>query len=225
MNKEFDLEKVKSILSAIANKNHFFVSEVHFQTEFIIEAARQFPEYRYYPELVPSVVPTSYLEKHGEKGTHFDLLIKTKSQKVLVEFKYITNTYADNVDGMWLQVKSHMAMDIRRYDCWNDIERIESFTLSEQTDVNYGYFILVTNVPALWNQPGSGTLDAEFHIEEGIHFAGERNWRSGASKGTTKGRELPIITKQDYNFVYYNFYNTNHAHGLFKSLVVEIDQN
>jgi hypothetical protein len=222
-NKEFGLEMVKTVLKHIAYKNHFFVSEAHLQTEFIICAAELYPNCKYYPELVPSKVPTNYLDKHGKKGIHFDLLIKTDTQKVLIEFKYITHAYENNVDDMQLQVKSHMAMDIRRYDCWKDIERIESFAKSNESDVDYGYFVLITNVPALWNQPGGTTLDAEFHVETGNHKAGIRKWKGHASKGTTKGRELPIETINDYSFQYDPFYNFKNRHGEFKSLVVEIE--
>lgn len=221
--KEFDIEMVKNVLKHIASKNHFFVSEAHLQTEFIICAAKLYPDFKYYPELVPSKVPADYLDKHGNKGIHFDLLIKTNTQKVLIEFKYITHTYENKVDDMLLQVKSHMAMDIRRYDCWKDIERIESFVKSEESDVNYGYFVLITNVPALWKQPGDATLDAEFHIETGFHQSGIRKWKYGASKGTTKGREQPIKTKNDYTFQYDLFYDFNDPHGEFKSLTVEIE--
>ncbi len=51
MNKEFNIDMVKNVLKDIAEKNHFFVSEAHLQTEFIIEAAKRYPEFRYYPEL------------------------------------------------------------------------------------------------------------------------------------------------------------------------------
>ena len=35
-------------------------------------------------------------------------------------------------------------MNIRRYDCWKDISRIETFVTSDNT-ISYGYFILITN--------------------------------------------------------------------------------
>ena len=222
MNKEFNIEMIRNVMNYIANKNHFFVSEVHLQTEFIIAAAKLYPEFNYYPELVPSKVPNNYINKYGKKGTHFDLLIKTKTQKVLIEFKYITDTYSDIVNDIFLEVKSHMAMDIRRYDCWKDIERIERFSKSSESDVDYGYFILVTNVPALWDNPGNNSLDAEFHIENGLHKHGLRKWRDGTSKGTTKGRELPIETDFDYVFKYYPFFDSKKRHGEFRFLVVDI---
>ncbi len=224
MEKDFSIDDVKKVLSALANKDHFFVSEAHLQTEFIIEAAKEYASFKFYPELVPSNVPSDYLKNHGTKGIHFDLLIKTSNnQKVLVEFKYITHTYENCVEEMLLSVKSHEALDIRRYDCWKDIERIESFVISNQSDIDYGYFILITNVPGLWNSSlRKNTLDAQFHIVEGEHKAGTRSWREGASKGTTHGRESSINTKNNYNFRYDDFYDFRNKHGLFRSLVVDI---
>lgn len=223
MNKEFSIEMIHHIMTYLAKRNHFFVSEAHLQTEFIIASAKLYPEFSYYPELVPNKVPSDYLSKYGNKGTHFDLLIKTKTQKVLIEFKYITNTYSDYVDDMFLEVKSHMALDIRRYDSWKDIERIERFSKSKDSDIDYGYFVLVTNVPALWNNPGLDSFDAEFHLENGLHKAGIRNWKSGASKGTTKGRVLPIETTNDYVFEYLPFFDSHKKYGEFKYLAVEIN--
>ena len=136
--KEFNLELVKKILHYLAEKKHFFVSEAHLQTEFIIRAAKLHPDFKYYPVLVPGNVPDGYFKKYGNKVTHFDLFVKTKTQKVLVEFKYITNKYDENVDDVHFEVKSHMALNIRRYDCWKDIERIEMFSKSSQSVVDYG---------------------------------------------------------------------------------------
>ena len=62
MEKEFNIEMVKNVLKNIANKNHFFVSEAHLRTEFIIISAKLYPNNKYYPELVPSKIPTRYLK-------------------------------------------------------------------------------------------------------------------------------------------------------------------
>lgn len=222
-NREFTLDMVKNVLKVLAEKDHFFCSEAHLQTEFTIEAAKLYPNNRYFPEIVPSNIPQSYLNKYGEKGVHFDLLIKTNNQNVLVEFKYITQSYANYVDDMWMQVKSHMAMDIRRYDCWKDIERIENFVLSNESNISYGYFILITNVPALYNNEGHESLDADFHIENGAHNKGIRKWKQGAGSGTIKGREKQIETLLDYNFKYEDFYLFDEFKAsIFKSLVVDI---
>ena len=114
----FTKEMVESVLNNLAGKDHFFVSEAHLQTEFIIEASRLYPEFEYYPELVPSQVPSEYKGEFKDKGIHFDLVIRRGEEKIIVEFKYLTAAYKEKVNGVDLSIKSHMAMDIRRYDCW-----------------------------------------------------------------------------------------------------------
>ena len=59
-------------------------------------------------------------------------------------------------------------------------------------------------------------VDIDFSICEGKHLASTKKWGEGASKGTVKGREKPIIIENDYSFEYKPFYKE------FKSLVVKI---
>ena len=223
-NKEFTTEMVQKVLDVLAKKDCFFVSEAHLQTEFIIEAAKLYPNNLYYPELVPSKVPEEFLSMYGEKGIHFDLIIKTKHDTILVEFKYLTALYEETVNDFNLQVKSHMAMDIRRYDCWKDISRIELFTKDKATKVDYGYFVLITNVPGFWKASTRETFDLEFHLNEGAHAKGLKSWKQGASEGTVRGREKPIYVLNDYYFGYKDFYDSKKKNGLFKSLIVPINK-
>lgn len=223
MKKEFTKEMVNQILKEISVKNNFFVSEAHLQTEFIIMAAKLFPEFKYYPELVPGKVPTTFKEKYKGKATHFDLLIKTKIQNVLIEFKYLTEKFIGEIDGMKQEIKSHMAVDIRRHDCWQDIERIEKFSFEKDSDVDYGYFILVTNAPTYWKYKESNSCDNQFRIHEGNHDATIRKWKDGTKDGTCHGRTTPIEITCNYNFEYKEFSKLSGKYGTFKSLVVEIN--
>ena len=224
MGKEFSLSMVKAILAFIAAKDHFFVSEAHLQTEFIIAAAKLFPDNKYYPEIVPGNIPKRFENKYKDKGVHFDLVIKTATKTVLIEFKYITNTYSNVIDGMPLKVNSHKSLNKRRYDCWKDIERIEIFSLEQDSDVDYGYFILITNIPGLWENAGKKEYDAgAFYVEEGPQEAKIRKWKQGVSDGTTQGRDYPIEIVNSYYFKYEDFYDFGDKYGKFKSLVVEID--
>ena len=218
----FTKEMVQQILNVLSVKNHFFVSEAHLQTEFIIEAAKLFPNYQYYPELVPSVVPSEYIKQFKDKGIHFDLVIRNKKEKTLIEFKYLTAKYHESVDDFDLEVKSHMAMDIRRYDCWKDISRIECFVKSNDSDIKHGYFILITNVPGFWKKSNRTTLADDFLIFEGRHKRSLKQWSSNASEGTKKGRFNPLDITMDYLFEYRNFYNSHKKNGQFKSLIVEV---
>lgn len=218
-NKEFSIDMVQNVLDRLAKKDHFFVSEAHLQTEFIIEAAKIYPDMRYYPELAPSTFPSNYEKDFGGKAIFFDLLIKCKTQTVLVEFKYLTREYEEVVDGLHIQVKNHSAQDIRRYDCWKDIARIEACTIDDKTDIDYGYFILVTNDSSYWKAPRSAnTMDSAFRMQSGIHKAENKKWRDDASKGTIGDRNHEINIKHNYYFEYKDFYKC------FKSLVIAIDK-
>ena len=174
---------------------------------------------RYYPELAPSTLPKDYEKNFGAKAIFFDLLIKCKTQTVLIEFKYLTREHKEEIDGFCIQVKNHSAQDIRRYDCWKDIARIEACTIDDKTDVDYGYFILITNDSAYWKAPRStDTMDSAFRMQEGIHESESKRWREGASKGTIGDRNHEIYIKHNYYFEYKGFYKG------FKSLIVAIDK-
>ena len=217
--KEFSTDMVQNVLNQLAKKDHFFVSEAHLQTEFIIEAAKMYPDMRYYPELAPNVFPKDYEKDFGGKSIFFDLLIKCKTETVLVEFKYLTREYEEEVNGFRIQVKNHSAQDIRRYDCWKDIARIETCAIDDKTDIDYGYFILITNDSAYWKAPKSAdTMDGAFRMQIGIHRAKNKKWREGASEGTIGDRNREINIRHDYYFEYKDFYKC------FKSLIVAIDK-
>ena len=213
--KEFGIDKVNEVLSTLAKKDKFFVSEAHLQTEFIIMAKELYKDYEYYPELVPSI--DKMPEEYSENDVHFDLLINANHQKVLIEFKYLAKEFSGTIDDMQIHGKSHFSLSKRRYDCWKDIERIEKFTYSNKTDIDYGYFILITNSSSLWNKTKETSLDYEFHIEEGVHKAGIKRWKDKISDDTKKKRYKPIEITKDYNFEYKEYSSPS-----FKQLVVEI---
>lgn len=218
MKKEFSLEMVYGVLDSLKKKDKFFVSEAHFQTEFIIEAARMFPNNKYYPELVPVDLPKEYEETFGNQAIFFDLIIKCQNDTVLIEFKYLTKAYQEDVDGFVLKVKNQSANDVRRYDCWRDISRIETCVKDNKTKIDYGYFILITNDHLYWDVPRKAdTNDKEFRIHNGVHKAATKKWKEGTSEGTKGGRNNNIIIANNYFFNFKDFYKD------FKSLVVEIE--
>lgn len=223
-NNDFTLTMVKQVLNAIKEKNiPFFVSEAHLQTEFIITAAKLFPDFEYFPEIAPSNIPDEYNKKFGKSGIHFDLVINTGKEKVLIEFKYLTKKFPEKRenDSLPFSIKNQSAMNIRRYDCWKDISRIETFVTSDNT-ISYGYFILITNDLSLKKEPLDTYLYREFSIAETTHKSGERKWGEGMSKNSKKGRENPICIKNNYEFKYEEFKEYKGKNGRFEFLVVEI---
>ena len=217
---------IKDILNKLAKKDHFFVSELHFQTEFIIEASKQLEGCLFYPEYKPSKE-----KRPGEfNDISFDLLIKTSSnEKVLIEFKYLTADYEERLnDDITLSVKNQQAWDLRRYDCWNDIHRIESFVEKQEiTEINYGFFILITNDYHYWEDKQKITSNGySFKINEGSHNRNEKHyWDNPNAKSITEARKVSIEIKNDYVFEYDDFYGNKEKtdiNGYFKSLVVAI---
>ncbi|MBR4274895.1 MAG: hypothetical protein IKQ34_02675 [Bacilli bacterium] len=210
-------DMIEEIVESLRKKDKFFVSEAHLQTEFIIEAARLYPENKYYPEMPPKALPEGYEESFDSKSIFFDLVIRCPKQTILVEFKYLTKAYEEVVDGFPLEVKNQGAHDIRRYDCWKDISRIEKCVKDSKTGIDCGYFILITNNHLYWDKPvKKDAVDIDFSICEGKHPASTKKWGEGAGKGTVKGREKPIVIENDYSLEYKPFYKE------FKSLVVKI---
>lgn len=218
--KDFGKDKVEKVINELKEKK-LFVSEAHLQTAFIIEAAKEYEKFSYYPEFVPNDISDEYLNRFGNRSAHFDLLIDTKKEKVLIEFKYTTKEcdYRIN-ENMSIHVKEHQAMDVRRYDCWRDISRIEYF--KNEGKIDYGYFILITNVPALWNTKKTNAMYAQFCIGEGQQSSGAKNWINTRSAGTIAGREKEIIITNNYIFNYKSFNELGVKNGDFRYLIVEI---
>lgn len=224
--KQITEDKIKSILNELAVKKHFFVSELHFQTEFIIEAATQLKGCKFYPEYKPR--EDKRPDEYGD-DVFFDLLIVTKDkEKVLIEFKYLTAEYSEDIkkDMITLSVKDQQARDIRRYDCWKDIYRIEQYVESKDTDISYGFFILITNDDNYWdiNKTKKDTNDKAFYINDGDHNDKTKSWGSKTGDGTKKGREKPIENNRPYRFKYNPFYEgkSNEKNRIFKSLIVPV---
>ena len=218
----FDLGKINEVLEKLKERK-FFVSEAHFQTEFIVQASLLYPGFRFFPEISAPKIPSDFKESFGSRAARFDLLVVKDHIQTLIEFKYITKHYEEEIEGFHLELKSQDAWDVRRYDCWKDIARIEAFVKDPQTDINAGYFILITNVDLLWRESTKQTQDEAFRIHEGQHRANTLSWGPTASAGTKAGREKELVIRNDYAFHYEPFYEgIGKGAGTFQSLVIEI---
>src|SRR4030095_14395489 len=83
------------------------------------------------------------------------------------------------------------AHDIRRYDVFKDISRMEKFVRHHPGA--FASVIVLTNDPAFWVGPKSeGTCDAAFSLREGRRTSGSLAWSDTAGAGTKKGREAVI---------------------------------
>ena len=220
----FTLDMVEQVLNNISKTHRFLVSEAHLQTQFIIEAFKLYPQYQYYPELVPSLIPNQYINQYGDKGIYFDLIIKDDNNKmILIEFKYLTKEYEEDINGFIYKVKHQSAQDIRRHDCWHDISRIEMF-VNGDNNIIQGYFVLITNDSSYWKYNSNQTVDQMFRMHNGLHKKEIKTWNGTPSKGTLRGRDKPVLIQNNYHFEYKSFYKNESKNGEFKFLVVEINQ-
>jgi len=97
------------------------------------------------------------------------------------------------------------ANDIKCYDAWKDVERLEDFI--NRYLINRGFVIWLTNINSLTKDPtetkkrnNNTTYHDEFKIFSGREINGPKilEWDKKASQGTIKGRKNRIIVKGNY---------------------------
>lgn len=219
----FTKEMVNQVVEKL-KEDKIYTSEIHFQTRFIVVASLLFEDFSFIPEVSPKDIPDDYSVRFENQKPFFDLVVvdnKTNEQ-TLIEFKYMTKQYSEEINNFNYSLKSHEAMDIRRYDCWRDISRIEYF-VENSNQISNGFLVLITNVLAF--EKKARGFASEFEISEGFHEKGNKNWDAETGTGTKKGRgEIQI--HNDYEFKYETFYqaNNNERNNLFKVLIVDVNK-
>ena len=225
----FTREKVLDVIEELKKRYPCFASEAHFQMMFTFEAEKLFAkQFEYYPEWP--------LEKE-----HIDLMIvdNNTQERTFIEFKYKTkNSITEKKVSYILPpdvevTPSNMgARPIAKYDCWKDIEGLESF-VEKKESIN-GFFIFLTNDPLYWKEiKESKAYGNGFSIEEGDHECKFKEWkqRDGLEIIVGKKRISSIENrsyKDDKSFKYlgYSKMVTNNKmdlrSGEFKVLIVDI---
>ena len=141
----------------------------------------------------------------------------------IVELKYKTRGFIYSINGERYVLKDQSAQDIDRYDFVKDISRIEECV--EEIDDSYGYAIFLTNDPNYWRTPiKEDSIDRDFRIHDGRMLHGELKWSERASKGTTMGREKPIILKGRYRIRWRDYSNLGGRYGRFRYILLPIDR-
>lgn len=203
---------VKKIIEELSKGEYpLFVSERHLQVAFSLKAKELYPDY----ELVPE-----YVYKKGKDIYHIDLICKNNKEKIAFEFKYVVAGGKIKVPGDdQYSLRNHSAIDIRRYQCVKDIERLEKYVNSNDLKCNRGYFILITNMHGFWNGSKSDSVAADFDIKHNTKL------KKGQHVATGKGRfardySEPIKLKNGYLINYCDYVEVDGEHGLFKYLCV-----
>lgn len=148
-----------------------------------------------------------------------DLLIKNGSKKYGIELKYVTKELVVTVNNELFDLKDHMATNLRRYDFYNDIRRLESLKINKEIDK--GYVIFLTNVPSYQNSTTGMAKEFNFAHECKIS-QGKYDWSgeeiNDRSIGSSRKKEIEINQQYDCRWSEYSTIN-NHV---FKYILLEI---
>lgn len=219
----------ESIVSAFMNlkqKHRFFVSEADFQAAFTWELAQVFqdcPDVKIYREFPVRVYDAQW------RTIYIDILVVVDGKKYPIELKYKTHKiesddlYEDTGIPIKDILKSQAAHDVDSYDCWKDISRIEK--LIDSGFAHSGVFICIANDKYYWNgNCGENTLGYAFRMNPGIKRGGEYNWNLANCTIPEKLLKTRpnLYIKNDYEFVWQDFYEILAKNGKFMSLIVEI---
>jgi len=151
------------------------------------------------------------------KNQRIDIFIIVKNEnnveKIGIELKYFTAKieWWDYKNEETFILAEQAANDIKCYDAWKDVERLEDFIKSG--DINKGFAIWLTNINALSDDDdyNKNNYYYQFRIRNGRKIPDADNprnpekgyvelkWNKDASEGTKKGREDPIRIKKNYN--------------------------
>lgn len=222
------MDVVETIKNALDNMKgrRFFVSEADFQASLTWELAKVFqdsPNVKIYREFPVRVYDTRW------HTIYIDILVVADGKKYPIELKYKTDKiesdalYEDTGIPIKDILKSQAAHDVDSYDCWKDISRIEK--LVDSGFAQTGVFICIANDKYYWNgNCGENTLGYAFRMNPGIKRGGEYNWNFANCTIPEKLLKTRpnLRIKNDYEFVWRDFYEIPAKNGKFMSMVVEI---
>jgi hypothetical protein len=128
-------------------------------------------------------------------------------------------------NGEEFQLKTHGAQDQGRYDYICDVVSLEKLVTANNNIV--GFALLLTNDHLYWQEPTKTTsVDADFHLTENRVVSNELKWDQGASTGTKKDRETPLVLMNTYKWEWSHFSSVNSSkNGEFRYLCTYINKN
>lgn len=176
------------VLGSLAMRRPVFHSEADFQHELAWELRSS--------GLVEQVRLEWPFEVDGRRQ-YLDLRCEAAGCRVGLELKYMTQggTLTDGDEVFAL--RNHGAQDVRRYDFWRDVSRLEGLVASGELD--QGFVVALTNDRSYWRAPTRVTFDAAFRLHEGREVEpGELAWGEGTGEGTMRGRSDTIVHRSGY---------------------------
>jgi hypothetical protein len=179
---------VAAAMSRLSERRPVFHSEADFQHEFAWNIR----------ELAPDLeIRLEY--PLGSKNGALDILVRDELSSVAIELKYLCRKMTCSIGRDDFALKNQGAQDIRRYDVFKDIARMERFIA--QTQGAKAIVIVLTNDPKYWvGSRREDTFDAAFCLQHGRFVEGELAWAEQTSAGTKRKREISIQLANRYNF-------------------------
>ncbi len=136
-----------------------------------------------------------------------------------IELKYWTSDLLGTWDTEALHLRDQSAHDLNRYAFCKDIVRLE--TLLDQSHIDRGRVVAVTNDAAYLRPPTRATIDAAFKLHGGHTLRGRLNWTKPTA--TTKGKPaLQLKGSYELSWSAYSF-NSAFSNGGFAALDVVLD--
>lgn len=246
----FGRKEVDDVLDGLRKDVGYFANEAHFQMSF---AAKIMELYGKRFVLIPEYPINSNL--NTSKVDNIDLLIidsNNNDEKTFIEFKHkTTNTEKGSLKvtvknaNISITPKPN-SLNLGRFDCWSDIERLESYRMSSKLGISNAFFILITNDSRYWKQPKGGKFGDAFRMDCKRFALGDKMWKSWDPKrpkrnnpqllgsvdyselgAISEGRNRVISIKKSYDFHWGTFITAHSSNPSvnccqYKRLIVEI---
>jgi len=204
---------ITRVLADMAIKRPIFYSEADFQHALAWEIHRRW---------TGCFVRLEYKPREVQERIYLDIWAENRGCVVAIEVKYKTRSLHNiGFNGETFDLLNQSAQDVGRYDFLKDLQRLERI-ISARSKV-IGYAVLLTNDNSYWKPPRSPqTVDANFRIHDGQLMTGKLGWQKGASEGTMRHREMPIVIKGKYRLRWRDYSEPSKAlYGKFSYLLVE----
>jgi hypothetical protein len=131
------------------------------------------------------------------RSVHLDMLIRLGGTRTAVELKYLVAALQAILGEESFDLPHQSANDISRHDVVMDITRVEAALADGHADS--GSVVVLTNDRSYWRPATrADTIDAEFRLHEGRVLEGTLGWAARAGKGTTIGRDAPLLLASRY---------------------------
>lgn len=185
---------VDAVMCGLAQRRPVFHGEADFQHAFAQELTHATTD---------AQVRLEYRPWPGERR-YLDVWATADGAQLAVELKYLTRPLRVDVDGEAFTLTNQAAQDIRRYDFWRDVVRLERLVAYHPR--LQAHAVCLTNDPGYWRPPRSAdSVDAAFRLHEGREVSGRLAWSDAAGEGTTRGRTAPLELTGGYTLRWRDF--------------------